>query len=672
MLKPLMTATFRPVTYLNASILLCLGVTSSFAAATPATTLQTLTFYSNAYQNRQQNPTISHERSTKVQQADLINHYLPTIAGVSVGGTSGMDQNIYIRGLGADDAGSGLKITVDGVRQPETRGFHHAGVSSLDPELYKSTEVAVGNNGVTLGNNAIGGAVAFTTVDAQDLLLPNQTVGAKLKLGYDSNDQQLHSTLTTYAKPNDQFDVLLSYGERHSDGGKDGAGDHIQGDDIKIKNTLLKANIMPSAGHKITASYQQHDNHGQYPFRPNVGYQKNLPNNIQPGFLDNKTYALGYQFSPNDDFTFETNVYHLTNEALSQGFRDKTRMQIETQGKTDGLHANIKQQIKQSYGNRVLAHALQYGVEGYKKSATLVSSNLTEDATSLGVYLQDRMDFGRVVLTPGVRFDHYEPSKRLNSSTYHEVTGALAGEVKLSDDHTLFASYTQLFNGPPLPETLHQNGQTLVNDSVKAETGANQEIGFSSQFHGIFDPKDKLGMTAKYFNTDYDNKLTRTTGIDCKTAKPLAGGKCAIYQNAGETQVKGYEITSHYRLNDIRLNAGYAHAKSNTQQGYRLSKDAGNQLNFGFNYDLSPQLSLGSNIRHVASLNRRTSSSAAVQLPSFTTYDVFGSFRPSQLPQLSIDAGVYNVTDAYYAEHTSRSSDYAMGRNIKVAMNYQF
>lgn len=61
-----------------------------------------------------------------------------------------------------------------------------------------------------------------------------------------------------------------------------------------------------------------------------------------------------------------------------------------------------------------------------------------------------------------------------------------------------------------------------------------------------------------------------------------------------------------------------------------------------------------------------------MQLPSFTTYDVFGSFRPSRLPQLGIDAGVYNVTDAYYAEHTSRSSDYAMGRNIKVAMNCNF
>ncbi|ECE0941659.1 hypothetical protein ZP13_26325, partial [Salmonella enterica subsp. enterica] len=64
------------------------------------------------------------------------------------------------------NAGSALKITVDGVRQPETRGFHHAGISGLDPDLYKTTEVSVGNNSVTLGNNAIGGGVAFTTVDA--------------------------------------------------------------------------------------------------------------------------------------------------------------------------------------------------------------------------------------------------------------------------------------------------------------------------------------------------------------------------------------------------------------------------------------------------------------------------------------------------------------------------
>ena len=60
------------------------------------------------------------------------------------------------------------------------------------------------------------------------------------------------------------------------------------------------------------------------------------------------------------------------------------------------------------------------------------------------------------------------------------------------------------------------------------------------------------------------------------------------------------------------------------------------------------------------------------ELPSFTTYDVFGSYRPSALPQLAVDAGVYNLTDAYYYEHVSNTGDKAMGRNVKVALSYQF
>lgn len=189
---------------------------SSLAIASepePVTTLQTITFNARQYTPAKQTENVRHETSVKVQQADLLNQYLPTVAGVNVGGTSGMDQHIYIRGLGSDNAGSALKITVDGVRQPETRGFNHSGISGLDPDLYKTTEVSVGNNSVTLGNNAIGGGVAFTTVDAQDLLLPDQKMGAKVKLGYASNDQQFQRSLTTYAKPNDQLDMIVSYGE---------------------------------------------------------------------------------------------------------------------------------------------------------------------------------------------------------------------------------------------------------------------------------------------------------------------------------------------------------------------------------------------------------------------------------------------------------------------------
>ena len=638
----------------------------------PVTTLQTITFNARQYTPAKQTENVRHDSSVKVQQADLLNQYLPTVAGVNVGGTSGMDQHIYIRGLGSDNAGSALKITVDGVRQPETRGFNHSGISGLDPDLYKTTEVSVGNNSVTLGNNAIGGGVAFTTVDAQDLLLPDQKMGAKVKLGYASNDQQFQRSLTTYAKPNEQLDMIVSYSERDSDGGEDGKGNHIQGDDITIKSILAKVNVMPAEGHKITASYQSYDNDGNYPFRPNIGYQANLPANIHPGYINNETYALGYEYKPHSNFELNSKIYHLTNESLSQGLRGTTPMRIATSGKTDGMTASIKQQLTQHHGDHALTHTLNYGVEGYKKSATLESSDITEDATSVGVYLQDRIELGRFALTPGVRFDHYKPSERLSSDDYNQVSGALAGEFKLTPNHSLFASYTQLFNGPPLPETVYQSGQTFVNKDLEAETGANAELGISSRFRGVFDSQDSMSLTAKVFDTQYDNKIDRLTGIDCATGNTVTGGQCASYINAGETTVKGYELSAKYRLNNMRLNAGYAHAKSETEQGYQLNKDSGDQLNLGFNYDINDKFSLGSAIRHVKGLTRRTSATAVADLPSFTTYDVFGSYRPSALPQLIVDAGVYNLTDAYYYEHVSNTGDKAMGRNVKVALSYQF
>lgn len=347
-------------------------------------------------------------------------------------------------------------------------------------------------------------------------------------------------------------------------------------------------------------------------------------------------------------------------------------MRIATSGKTDGMTASIKQQLTQHHGDHALTHTLNYGVEGYKKSATLESSDITEDATSVGVYLQDRIELGRFALTPGVRFDHYKPSERLSSDDYNQLSGALAGEFKLTPNHSLFASYTQLFNGPPLPETIHQSGQTFVNKDLEAETGANAELGISSRFQGVFDSQDSMSLTAKVFDTQYDNKIDRITGIDCATGNSVTGGQCASYINAGETTVKGYELSAKYRLNNMRLNAGYAHAKSETEQGYQLNKDSGDQLNLGFNYDINDKFSLGSAIRHVKGLTRRTSATAVADLPSFTTYDVFGSYRPSALPQLIVDAGVYNLTDAYYYEHVSNTGDKAMGRNVKVALSYQF
>lgn len=679
-----------------------------FANDVPTTTLQTITIVSQNTANKHQKDDISHTDNVSAKQADTLGDYLPQIAGVNVGGSSTFDQHITIRGIGSDAKGSALKITVDGMRQPETRGFHHSGITGLDPDLYKATEVSVGNNSVTLGNNAMGGAVAFRTVDAEDLLRPDEKVGARLKLGYASNDKQLHSTATAYGKPTDNSDVLISYGQRKSDGGEDGEGRHIQGDDITIKNILAKASFTPIEGHKLSATYQQYDNNGLYPFRPNTGYQANklatanrgtVPilvngvqvSNIQPAFMKTKSYAIGYDYKPNENLDVSAKLYRVENENFVQGYISVATppstvpdiKKIHSKGETKGFNWNVNQNLAQKLSDNTLNHRITYGTESYQKSSKNSNDDNIEakiEAKSLGFYVQDRVNLGKLTLTPGMRFDKY----KINGRSYDKVSGALAGEYKVLPNTTLFASYTQLFNGVPLPEGLHNNSSSVLYrvQDLNPETGANAEIGFNTRFNNLLREHDSLSFTAKYFNTDYKDKVenkgtirdknNNTFGFDCTSGVWVAGGSCSKYVNAGDVNYKGYEIISNYHLDKFGVNLGYAHAKSKNAEGYQLSGDIGDQITLGVNYGSSNDYMIGFNARHVKKLERKTSATQTTQLDSATLFDLTGSYKPTNFKNVSIDAGIYNLTNEVYTEHNSGTSDYAMGRNVKLAVTYQF
>lgn len=156
-------------TTLNRLSPLCLAITSALVAqaASAQTDLPTMTMQkmtvtaSNLARDKAQNEAVYNEDYTPAQQASHLSDFLEVVPGVTVGGTSSVNQRIRVRGL--DD--TNLKVSIDGARQ-EGALFYHMGDVTIDPDLLKQTEVAVGNNSVTLGNDALGGAVAFETVDA--------------------------------------------------------------------------------------------------------------------------------------------------------------------------------------------------------------------------------------------------------------------------------------------------------------------------------------------------------------------------------------------------------------------------------------------------------------------------------------------------------------------------
>ena len=193
------------LTVLSMGVAAVLGAQAASAATSadmPSTTLQTITVTANSsVRESVQEGGVDVEGYTPAAQASHLSDFLNVVPGVTVGGTSAVNQRIRVRGL--DD--TNLKVTIDGARQEGTL-FYHMGDVTIDPDLLKQAEVSVGNNSVTLGNDALGGAVAFKTVDAADLLKPGQKIGAKLHAGYASNNDELLTSATVFAAPTDNID----------------------------------------------------------------------------------------------------------------------------------------------------------------------------------------------------------------------------------------------------------------------------------------------------------------------------------------------------------------------------------------------------------------------------------------------------------------------------------
>ena len=87
---------------------------------------------------------------------------------ITSGGAS-IAQKIMVQGIEE----SLLSVTIDGARQNKS-AFHHTGNVLLDPSLLKAVEVSEGLAPADAGPGALGGALAYTTKDARDLLEPGQ------------------------------------------------------------------------------------------------------------------------------------------------------------------------------------------------------------------------------------------------------------------------------------------------------------------------------------------------------------------------------------------------------------------------------------------------------------------------------------------------------------------
>ncbi|MGX1785351.1 TonB-dependent hemoglobin/transferrin/lactoferrin family receptor [Bosea sp. NPDC055332] len=202
---------------------LMLAMTPAFAQqqrnpAPPTATDQVQLDQINVQGEREAAPLLQGPTTTTTTRAELDRQQVQSLTDLSNRVEAGITFNrqngsLNIRGLD----GARVLTTIDGIRQPfivDTR-IGRAGTTAFDFDSLSSLDLLRGGSGgATLGNGALGGALAVRTLDPEDLIRNGRSYGALAKTGYDSTDRAWFGSAAAAARMGNTS-VLLQGGFRN-------------------------------------------------------------------------------------------------------------------------------------------------------------------------------------------------------------------------------------------------------------------------------------------------------------------------------------------------------------------------------------------------------------------------------------------------------------------------
>ncbi len=613
--------------------------------------------------------------------ADIF-RYTPS---VSVGGSLGLAQKVYVRGL--ED--TFLNVTVDGAPQTGTL-FHHTGRVTIEPELLESVELQAGAGEATSGAGALGGALRFYTKSVNDLLEGDKTAGAITKASYFSNDGNKLSA-TGYGRVSGSWGVLGSIVDVKRHNMKDGDGDTLYGTASNQRLLFAKTDGQLSDNQYLTVSVERRNEDGEFGVRPN--WPATQGDNLFPVDSQRTTFVINHRLTLNDRINTEMVFYH-TSAELEQDRFDRW-------GKYGADMTSYGFDLRNV--SNVASHQLTYGME-YRKDA--VSSEylggpdawansawdpnigkFEEEGAVQSAYLQDHWLLStNFLLSAGIRYDRYQ----LDQMTYHNDTSSagwspnIGVSYDLNDFLTVNAGYAEAIRGKEVGDafTLEiEPGTKSLAPNLKAETVNNKEVSLEYTDNAL------LASVAVY-QSRIDNVIQDQLG------------RGTYYENIGEFESNGFELQGEYQWQQLSIYAGFSHndvqLNNHDVDGYEhisLATSRGDTWNIGVHYDLNDQWEMGWNYTRVDDLNNLDVLHRGVEIgwidetqqldkPGYDLHDIYTRWQ--SFSGLTIDLSVENLFNKAYRDHSS-VGDYnhisgwegvagvnEAGRNIKVSTSYTF
>ncbi len=626
--------------------------------------------------------------------------------GVSVGGNGSRfgQTGFTIRGVG----GNRVLTQVDGVNIANAFSFGPFQSSQrnyVDVDTLKQVEIIRGPASSLYGSDAIGGAVSFITKDAADYLRDGENTAVRLKTGYDSRDNGWQRS-ATFAGRHGSFDMMLHAGQRTADevssyGGRGGIGtqrEQANPVDARLHNVLAKLGWNQANGGRIQLTVDEFQDRSKtqlmHEYNPaslpssnsddkterrRISLQQLIP--LNTGFADQFSWQINHQRSKTDQ--------HLEQERIVGGqdrFRTRDSVYEEDLWTLGG-------QFDKAFETRRSAHQLTYGFDLKRlENTNLRSGDEIVTATgnpvppafgaetfplsdfpdpttvSIAAFVQDQINIGRWSVLPGLRYDHYRLKPQVTAAYLNGVRAQpnppeysdSAVSPKLGVVYAVTANtdvYGQYAAGFRAPQAIDIFGEfenaahgyrNIPNYDLKAETSHSLELGVRS--------KSSVGSVAfAVFSNRYKDFIEQVT-------IPPGGGSPLItfqQQNLDRVDIHGAELKAELFLDNLGLPRG-TYARSSVAYAHGEDKGKGQPLNsidplkgiIGVGYKAAEDKHGAELIVTAVEGKRRIDPTEAASLrlpnsqfksPGFVTADVQGWWQAT--PQLTINAGLYNLTD---------------------------
>ncbi|MED5331721.1 MAG: TonB-dependent receptor [Pseudomonadota bacterium] len=638
------------------------------------------------------NLSITAEDIEQFQANDLADVFRES-PSVSVGGSVGVAQKIFIRGL--EDAY--LNVTVDGAQQTSTL-FHHIGRVTLDPDLLKQIDVQAGAGEATSGPGAIGGSIRFKTKDAQDLLRGDEQFGGRVKASYFSNEGTRYSG-SLYGKLSDSWGLLGYYSTVDRDNFEDGDGNEVLGTAADQDLMFLKASGYIADNQYLSISAEQRDEEGEFSARPNWVVLEGAP--LYPSEAERDTYVANYRFDHSALVFLEATAYQTSSSF--RGGRFDFLSDIDTYGFDIRNTTDIS--------NHVFTYGIDYRKDEVESGSGVGPVQNAEEGSVMGIYAQAHSNITpELLLSYGVRYDDFDFQQQILIDDYYgtPVTDEPSGlddnelsfnvglEYQLTEAWTLALGYAeaargkQIGDGFTLDEYLYDGEDVpVVASDVVPETVTNIEASIEYSANNL------NARLSAYESTIDDVLFSGYQGN-------------SVFNNIGDLESSGVEFNLAYRWDSVDVYFGFSSVdvelmpredlysvpyNSIDINGYEfvgLGNSRGDTWVLGADYTVTADISVGFNITmvddinidtlHQALENGWTDSLYSLNKADYTLVDIYGEWEVTN--DLRLNLAVTNLFDEAYIDHSS-VGDYSevfpsvigpqeAGRDIRLSVTYDF